>query len=215
MNWEKIESALGPASVSSQAIVTVHEGALGEKRLVSYVVAAAAMRSIAAIELRSFLKDKLPEHMVPAVFVMLDSFPLDVRTERSIGEHCHRPARHGPNWDKAFVDVRVLPPKSCSRIFGCKSSGVERVGIYDDFFDLGGHSLLATQVVSRIRETFQVEMPLRRLFETPTVAGLAESLELSRRDGRWPPTVTHTTYSARWRPTALLCAATAMVYRST
>ena len=79
-------------------------------------------------------------------------------------------------------DVR-LPNGSIVRRKRSQVLGIDRVGIHDNFFDLGGHSLLATQAVSRIREAFQVEMPLRRLFETPTVAGLADSLELSGRIG--------------------------------
>ena len=120
--------------------------------------------------------------MVPAGFVLLDSFPLtsngkvDRRALPSPGE-----AR--PELNKTFVEFRTPTEELLADIWA-QVLGVERVGIYDDFFDLGGHSLLATQVVSRIRETFQVEMPLRRLFETPTVAGLAESLELSRHDGQ-------------------------------
>ena len=177
----EIETALARHPSVVQAIVTVHEGARGGKRLISYVVAQPRCTPT-AIELRIFLKDKLPEHMVPTVFVMLDSFPLtsngkvDRRALPSPGE-----AR--PELDKAFVGSRTPTEELLADIWA-QVLGLERVGIYDDFFDLGGHSLLATQVVSRIRKTFQVEMPLRHLFETPTVAGLAESLELSRRDGQ-------------------------------
>ncbi len=174
----EIETALTQHPSVAQAVVAVHEGASGEKRLVSYVVAQPQCAPT-AIELRSFLKDKLPEHMVPAVFMMLDSFPLT-----SNGKVDRRalpsPADTRPESGKAFVEFRTPTEELLADIWA-QVLGVERVGIYDDFFDLGGHSLLATQVVSRIRETFQVEMPLRRLFETPTVAGLAESLDLSRR----------------------------------
>jgi amino acid adenylation domain-containing protein len=177
----EVETALALHPSVSQTIVIVHEGALGERRLVAYVVAQPRCAP-AAIELRNFLKDKLPEHMVPAVFVMLDSFPLT-----SNGKVDRRalpsPSDTRPELGKAFVEFRTPTEELLAEIWA-QVLGVERVGIYDDFFDLGGHSLLATQVVSRIRETFQVEMPLRRLFETPTVAGLAEDLELSRRDGR-------------------------------
>lgn len=176
----EIEAALAQHPSVAQAVVAVHEGAQGEKRLVSYVVAQPQCTP-AAIELRVFLKNKLPEHMVPAVFIMLDSFPLT-----SNGKVDRRalptPTETRPDLDKAFVGSRTPTEELLADIWA-QVLGVERVGIYDDFFDLGGHSLLATQVVSRIRETLQVELPLRRLFETPTVAGLAESLELSRRDG--------------------------------
>jgi amino acid adenylation domain-containing protein len=174
----EIEAALTRHPSVSQAIVTAHEGARGEKRLVSYVVAQPQC-SPTAIELRGFLKDQLPEHMVPAVFMMLDRIPLT-----SNGKVDRRalpsPGDTRPELGKAFVEFRTPTEELLTDIWA-QVLGVERVGIYDDFFDLGGHSLLATQLLSRIRETFQVEMPLRRLFETPTVAGLAESLELSHR----------------------------------
>jgi amino acid adenylation domain-containing protein len=174
----EIEAALARHSSVAQAVVTVHEGAHGERRLVAYVVAQPDCAPT-AIELRVFLKDKLPEHMVPAVFLMLDRFPLtpNGKVDR---RGLPAPGDARPELNKAFVEFRT-PTEELLVDMWSQVLGVERVGIYDDFFDLGGHSLLATQVVSRIRETFQVEMPLRRLFETPTVAGLAESLELSRR----------------------------------
>ncbi len=135
-----------------------------------------------AIELRTFLKDKLPEHMVPAVFLMLDRFLLtpNGKVDRRA---LPAPTDARPELGRAFVEFRTPTEELLVDIWS-QVLGVERVGIYDDFFDLGGHSLLATQVVSRIRETFQVEMPLRHLFETRTVAGLAESLDLSRRDDK-------------------------------
>ncbi len=175
----EIEAALALHPSVSQAIVAVHEGARGERRLVSYVVSQPQCAPT-AIELRSFLKDKLPEHMVPAVFMMLDSFPLtpNGKVDRRALPF---PGDARPELGKAFVEFRTPTEELLADIWA-QVLGVERVGIYDDFFDLGGHSLLATQVVSRIRETFQVEVPLRRLFETPTVAGLAESLDLSHRD---------------------------------
>ncbi|MGA9917346.1 MAG: condensation domain-containing protein, partial [Paraburkholderia sp.] len=177
----EIEAALAQHPSIAQAIVTIDESARGERRLVGYVVAQ-PQSAPTSVELRSFLKDKLPEHMVPAVFVKLDSFPLSANGKvdrRALPS----PGDTRPELEETFAGSRT-PTEELLVDIWAQVLGVERVGIHDDFFDLGGHSLLATQVVSRIRETFQVEMPLRRLFETPTVAGLAESLELSRRDGQ-------------------------------
>ncbi len=177
----EIEAALTQYSSIAQAVVTVHEGAHGERRLVAYVVAQPDCAPT-PIELRTFLKDKLPDHMVPAVFLMLDRFPLtpNGKVDRRA---LPAPTDTRPELARAFVEFRTPTEELLVGIWS-QVLGVERVGIYDDFFDLGGHSLLATQVVSRIRETFQVEMPLRRLFETPTVADLADSLDLSRRDDK-------------------------------
>ena len=177
----EVEAALALHPSVAQTIVSVDENARGERRLVAYVVA--QPRCVpSAVELRTFLKDKLPEHMVPALFVPLDRFPLT--TNGKIDRRAlPSPGLARPELEKVFVGLRTLTEELLVDIWS-RVLGVERVGIHDDFFEMGGHSLLATQVVSRIRETFQVEMPLRRIFETPTVAGLAESLELSRRDGQ-------------------------------
>lgn len=177
----EIEAALAQHPSVRQGMVTIHEAAPGEKRLVSYVVAQPACAPT-AIELRSFLREKLPEHMVPAAFVLLDSFPLTPNGKidrRSLPA----PDDTRSELDEAFVGFRTPTEELLADIWA-QVLGVGRVGIYDNFFDLGGHSLLATQVMSRIRDTFKVEMTLRRLFETPTVAGLAEGLEQSRRAGQ-------------------------------
>ena len=90
--------------------------------------------------------------------------------------------RTRPEPEKGFVAPRTPVEELLTNVWA-QVLGIERVGIHDNFFDLGGHSLLATQAVSRMREAFAVEIPLRRLFEAPTVAGLAESIEVARRAG--------------------------------
>ena len=181
----EIEATLGQHPAVRQSIVLVQEGS-GEKRLVAYVAAEAAGRP-SANELRRFLKDKLPEHMVPAVFVMLDAFPLTAngKVDRRA---LPMPDGRRPELDEAFVACRTPTEELLAEIWS-HVLGVERVGIYDNFFQLGGHSLLATQVVSRIREAFQVEIPLRSMFEAPTVAGLAENIDLSRGAGLHAPPI--------------------------
>ena len=89
--------------------------------------------------------------------------------------------------------------------------GVERIGIHDNFFELGGHSLLATQVISQVRRVFQVDLPLRRLFESPTVAGLAEHVQVRVADGSPPATAGPGTVTRERQSSALLCAAAAVV----
>jgi len=176
----EIEAALAQHPSVGQAIVTIHEYDSGEERLVSYVVAQPTYDPTAA-DLRGFLRDKLPEHMVPAAFVVLDSFPL---TPNGKIDRWGLPTPEQGHFErrKGFVAFRNHTEELLIDVWA-QVLGVERIGIHDNFFDLGGHSLLATQVMSRIREAFGVEIPLRRLFEAPTVAGLAESIDLARRSG--------------------------------
>jgi amino acid adenylation domain-containing protein len=125
--------------------------------------------------------------MVPAVFVLLDAFPLTANGK--VNRHAlPTPDDRRPQLDAAFVACRTPTEELLAEIWA-QVLGVERVGVHDNFFQLGGHSLLATQVVSRIREAFQVELPLRRLFEAPTVAGLAESIDAGRGAGLQAPPI--------------------------
>ncbi|MEW5929980.1 MAG: amino acid adenylation domain-containing protein [Gemmatimonadota bacterium] len=160
-----------------EAVVVVREDAPGDRRLVGYVVAEGAAASPG--ELREHLGGRLPEHMVPGAFVALESVPLTSNGKLD------RRALPAPEWgagEEGYVAPRTPAEEVLAGIWA-EVLGVERVGVGENFFDLGGHSLLATRVVSRIRELLAVELPLRGLFEAPTVAGLAERVEALRRAG--------------------------------
>jgi amino acid adenylation domain-containing protein len=122
-------------------------------------------------QLRRYLEERLPEYMVPQAFVLLDELPLTPNGK------VDRRALPVPDRTRPELEAEYVAPRSAVEevVAGIWSEilDVEQVGMYDDFFELGGHSLKATQVVSRVREALQVELPLRSLFEEPTVAGLA------------------------------------------
>ncbi|MBI4524344.1 MAG: amino acid adenylation domain-containing protein [Deltaproteobacteria bacterium] len=145
-----------------------------EKWLVAYFVPEQNQAPTAS-ELRSFLMEKLPEHMVPSVFVPLEALPLTPNGK------VNRRALPAPNWARPDLDtVFVLPHTPTEKMLtGIWTDvlGVGPVGIHDNFFELGGHSLVATQVISRVRDAFQIELPLRCLFEVPTIAGLAKLID--------------------------------------
>jgi acyl carrier protein len=124
--------------------------------------------------LREYLRERLPEYMVPSTFVLLDALPLTAHGKidrRNLPD----PENLRPALDVAFIDASTAVEQVLAAIFR-EILRVKQVGVDDSFFELGGHSLLATQIVSRICETLQTEMPLRALFETPTVAGLARRI---------------------------------------
>jgi len=153
-----------------QAIVIASDPDGGEKRLIGYVVADPA--SILTVnELRRYLLSTLPDYMVPSAFIMLDEMPL---TPNGKVNRRALPAPDGlrPELEEEFALPRTPVEEIVAGIWG-DVLGSELIGIHDNFFALGGHSLLATQIVSRMSEAFDIELPLRRLFEEPTVAGLA------------------------------------------
>ncbi|HEX4961001.1 MAG TPA: amino acid adenylation domain-containing protein, partial [Thermoanaerobaculia bacterium] len=166
----EIEAALSRHPSLVAAAVVAREEPSGERRLVAYVVLRRAGADLAG-ELRVWVRESLPEYMVPAVWVELAALPL---TPNGKVDRKALPApAAGPRGSLApSTPTEEVLAGIWSQVLGREAFGAE-----DNFFDLGGHSLLATQVVSRVREAFGLELPLRRIFETPTLASLARSLD--------------------------------------
>lgn len=160
----EIELALAQHPDVKEAAVLANEA-----RLIAYVV----LNEVGtAKQLREFLKERLPEYMVPSSFVLLDALPLTTTGKvdrKTLLKQIDVEA------EENYVAPRTPLEKVLAGVFSEVLSR-ERVSVNDSFFDLGGHSLLATQVLSRVREAFQLEMPLRKLFKAPTVAGLATAI---------------------------------------
>jgi len=130
--------------------------------------------------LREHLEEKLPDYMIPASFVLLDALPLTANGKvdrRALPAPDETRPEHGSDFVAPSTPIEELLGRLWAELLG-----IESVGMRDDFFALGGHSLLATRLVSRIRESFGVELPVRSLFETPTVRDLAGHVEAALRD---------------------------------
>ena len=171
----EVGSVLHQHPAVKDVVVIAGEDTAGDKRLEAYYVGVARKGDLKSEELREFLQQKLPDYMVPSVFVKLEQLPLDPngKVDR---QALPAPDKTGFDVQSSFVAPRTLAEEILAGIW-CDVLGIERVGVYDNFFDLGGHSLLATRIVSRIRKEFQVEVPLRDLFENPTVKGLSQLIE--------------------------------------
>ncbi|HXO19982.1 MAG TPA: amino acid adenylation domain-containing protein [Thermoanaerobaculia bacterium] len=169
----EIEAALAAHPAVREAVVVARGEGAG-KRLVAYVLPATAESGPGDL-LRVHLRESLPDYMVPAVFVPVESFPLT-----SSGKlDRRRLAVSGPE-PRETASRGAAPRTPTEELLAgiwAEVLGLERVGIHDGFFDLGGHSLLATRAVSRLRCAFGIELPLRVLFERPSVAALAELLD--------------------------------------
>jgi amino acid adenylation domain-containing protein len=172
----EIETALREHEGVREAVVTAYADTHGDTHLAAYVVAAdgPAPQAPRRGELRAFLKEKLPEYMLPSIYLVLDKLPLTPHGK--VDRRALPPVEGGEReLDAPFVTPRNAVEEVLSEMFA-EVLSVGRVGVNDNFFDLGGHSLLATQLVSRVRKTFQPDLPLRKIFEAPTVASLAALL---------------------------------------
>ncbi|MEH1869668.1 MAG: amino acid adenylation domain-containing protein [Nostoc sp.] len=170
----EIEALLSQHPDVQQAVVIAREDIPGDKRLVAYIVLNQKLDA-SATTLKRFLQEKLPNYMVPAVFVILDSLPL---TPNGKVDHQNLPAsdRSRPDLEETFVAPRNPTEETLASIWA-ELLGLEQIGINDNFFNLGGHSLIAAQILSRIREGFQVELFFHHIFANPTIAGLAALIE--------------------------------------
>jgi amino acid adenylation domain-containing protein len=183
----EIETVLDSHSGVRQTVVMAREDVPGDKRLVAYVVPSAEVADTVALvsELKAGIAKKLPEFMMPAAFVVLDAMPL------SPNGKINRSALPVPELSRDEAEAYVAPRTPLEEKLAESWSQVlrvSRIGIHDNFFALGGHSLLATQVVSRVRKWAKVELPLRAMFEAPTVAQLASRVEhLQTTEAPLPP----------------------------
>lgn len=206
----EIESALQDHPAIRAAVVIPWEDESVEMRLVAYVVPEqigqglakrafylqgqeteesndlpitdSIEQNLSSAELRDFLKERVPDYMVPSVFIVLSDLPL-TRNGKIDRKALPEPAQALAESSEDLVAPRT-PVEAIVAGFWTEILGIEKISINDNFFELGGHSLLATQLFSRFRKALQVEIPLRTLFEAPTVSGLAARLETAIRDGQ-------------------------------
>jgi aspartate racemase len=176
----EIEAALDQHPAVREAVVLAREDTPGEKRLVAYVVAEQESHPTAN-DLRSFLKEKLPEHMVPALFVPLDALPLmpNGKVDRRA---LPAPDRTRPELEKAFVAPRDDLELQLAQIWE-EVLGVRPVGVRDNFFELGGHSLLAVRLFALIEKRLSRKLPLTTVFQGATVEHLASLLRQQAKPG--------------------------------
>ena len=171
-----------PKRLVKETAVLAKADPSGNKRLVAYVVTQPG-QTADLLTLRNFLKERLPEYMVPALVMLLDEMPLTPSgkiNRRGLPE----PDESARVVVQEFVAPRTAVEAVVAKVW-CEILGVEKVGVNDNFFDLGGHSLLATQVISRLKSSFKNNLPLRSLFESPTVAELAaEIVALEKQPGQ-------------------------------
>jgi acyl carrier protein len=169
----EIESVIASHPEIKESVLLIRTDIGRDKLLVAYVVAKSE-QEISTAEMRRFLSGKLPDYMIPSIFVSMKELPLNPNGK------VDRAALPSPSLDTSFSDDEIVEPRNAQERaiseMWREILGRDRVGVFDNFFDLGGHSLLATQIISRVRKQFQVDMTLRKLFENPTIAGISEAI---------------------------------------
>ncbi|HET6178197.1 MAG TPA: non-ribosomal peptide synthetase [Candidatus Sulfotelmatobacter sp.] len=157
------------------SVVQAAEDESGDKRLVAYVVLAASANGTTAAGIRAMLRKQLPDYMIPAAFVRITTLPI---TSNGKVDTAALPLPKNGNMleDEHYVAPRSVVDQRLAAIIA-PLLHVERVGLHDNFFFMGGHSLLGTQLISKISETFGVELSLLNLFEHPTLAEMSQEIE--------------------------------------
>ncbi|AVH69209.1 non-ribosomal peptide synthetase [Nostoc sp. 'Lobaria pulmonaria (5183) cyanobiont'] len=175
----EIEALIHQYPAVKETVVVVSEDSGDSKRLVAYVVPQTE-QTLTISKLRDFLESKLPSYMIPGTFIILEALPLTPNGKLD------RKALPIPELTQISSSNIILPTTPIENLLAgiwAKILGIEKVGIDNNFFELGGHSLIATRVMSQIRQVFQIELPLRCLFEKPTIAELAKEIETTNKAG--------------------------------
>jgi amino acid adenylation domain-containing protein len=170
----EIEAALLQHEAIREAVVIAREEAGGDKRLVAYLVSGSGER-LAMRDLRVYLREKLPDYMTPSAFVMLEKMPQTANGKLD-RQALPRPREDRREGEEVYAEPRTPVEEILVGLFE-EVLQFDRVGINDNFFEIGGHSLSALQLVSRVRNTFGVEIGVRSVFEEATVEGLARRID--------------------------------------
>jgi amino acid adenylation domain-containing protein/thioester reductase-like protein len=168
----EIEAVLGQHPDVQQAVALVAEKA-DDKRLIAYVVPHS--QNLKSSDLQDFLQHRLPSYMIPSAVMQLESLPITPNGKVDRSALAKLPIIRSEIADN-FVAPQTAIQQNLTNIW-MEILGVTKIGIHDNFFELGGHSLLTTRLIVKIREAFQIDLPLRILFESPTVESLANTLE--------------------------------------
>ncbi|MGB3533919.1 MAG: amino acid adenylation domain-containing protein [Microcoleaceae cyanobacterium] len=171
----EIEAVLSQYPALIECVVTVREDEPNNKRLVAYIVFLLEDEQSNLNHLRRFLEQKLPSYMIPTTFVKLDALPR-LPNGKINRKSLPIPDAFRPELTVAYLEPRTELEKTIAQIWQ-KELNVQSVGIHDNFFELGGHSLLGIKVVAEVSEAIGVQIPLRLLFEKPTIFGLAEQIK--------------------------------------
>ena len=168
---DEIETVLRECPGIREVVVVARGNNSGDERLVAYFVPR-EQPGPKASELRRFLNEKLPSYMIPHAFVTLDAIPL-TDTRKVDRKALPEPGTSRPELAIPYVAPRTPTEKELAKIWA-EVLLLDEVGIHDDFFDLGGHSLSATRIISRIIAAFKLQLPIRALFDSPTIAAMAD-----------------------------------------
>lgn len=170
----EIETVLAGHEALREAVVVAREAEAGDKRLVAYLTVEEGVTEPVRSELRDFVRQSLPEYMVPPAYVFLERYPL------TPNKKVDRKALPAPVYSRENGDRRFVAPRNeTERVVAMIMADVlnlPEVGVLDNFFELGGHSLLGARLIARVQDKLEVEVSLRMLFEAPTVAKLSEMI---------------------------------------
>jgi acyl carrier protein len=201
----EIEAVLQEYPEVRESLVVTREDTPGDKRLVAYVVADPEDKVTLVAELRSWLRERLPEYFMPALFVVLEKLPLTPNGK------IDRRALPAPEYVPQLVEETLILPRTPEeeRVAEIWADvlDIKPIGMEANFFDLGGHSLLATRIITRIREAFSVNLPLRVMFDSPTIAAVAAQVAKAREQsnaGRIAEMVERLTHLSEDETTSLL-----------